>query len=115
MPSHHNFVSDWSPEKFINWSANIGVNCQSYIIKILDKKQHPEQSYKSCIGILQLARKVGNERLNNACKRALDYGGYNYNIIVSILEKGWDVIEDTPGEQEEVPPHKNIRGNQYYK
>lgn len=115
MPSHHSFVSDWNPDKFINWSGNIGSDCQSYIIKILDKKQHPEQSYKSCIGILQLARKVGNTRLNNACKRALDYGAYNYNIIVSILEKGWDVIEDTPQEQEEVPPHKNIRGNQYYK
>ncbi len=115
MPSHHNFVSDWSSEKFINWSANIGSECQSYIVKILDKKQHPEQSYKSCVGILQLARKVGNERLNNACKRALDYGAYNYNIIVNILEKGWDIIDDNPQELEEVPTHKNIRGNQYYK
>ncbi len=115
MPSYHQFVSDWNPKKFIDWSANIGVDCTTYIIKILDKKQHPEQSYKSCIGILQLAKKVGNTRLNNACKRALDYQAYNYNIIVRILEKGWDTIEDTPVENEELPMHKNIRGNQYYK
>jgi transposase len=115
MPSHHNFVSEWSPEKFINWSATIGTDCQKYIVKILDKKQHPEQSYKSCMGILQLAKKVGSLRLNNACKRASDYGGYNYSIIVSILEKGWDLIEDTPQEKQDVPNHKNIRGNQYYK
>lgn len=115
MSSYHKFVSDWNPKKFINWSANIGVYCNDYIIKILDKKQHPEQSYKSCIGILQLAKKVGNTRLNNACKRALDYQAYNYNIIVRILEKGWDTIDEIPIENEELPSHKNIRGNQYYK
>ena len=115
MASHHNFVSEWSSEKFIRWAGNIGQDCQDYIIKILDKKQHPEQSYKSCMGVLQLNKKVGRIRLNNACKRALDYGAYNYNIIVNILEKGWDVIEDTPEEQSQVPNHKNIRGKEYYK
>ena len=115
MPSHHHFVSEWSSEKFISWAGGIGHDCQDYIIKILDKKQHPEQSYKSCMGILQLQNKVGRTRLNNACKRALDYGAYNYNIIVNILEKGWDVIEDAPQEQSQVPNHNNIRGKDYYK
>ena len=115
MPSHHHFVSEWSSEKFISWAGGIGHDCQDYIIKILDKKQHPEQSYKSCMGILQLQNKVGRTRLNNACKRALDYGAYNYNIIVNILEKGWDVIEDAPQEQGQVPNHNNIRGKDYYK
>lgn len=115
MSSHHKFVSDWNPKKFIDWSANIGSYCNEYIIKILDKKQHPEQSYKSCIGILQLAKKVGNTRLNNACKRALNYQAYNYNMIVRILEKGWDEIEETPVENDELPIHNNIRGREYYK
>ena len=115
MPSTHNFVSDWSSERFITWAADIGIDCQNYIIKILDKKQHPEQSYKSCVGILHLTKKVGKTRLNNACKRALEYGAYNYSIIVKILEKRWDVIEDSPQEQEEIPNHKNIRGRNYYK
>lgn len=115
MPSHHHFVSEWSSQKFISWAGSIGHDCQDYIIKILDKKQHPEQSYKSCIGILQLQNKVGHTRLNNACRRALDYGAYNYNIIVNILEKGWDVIEDMPQEENQVPDHNNIRGKDYYK
>ena len=51
MPSYHRFVSEWSSEKFINWAAHIGAPCKAYIIKILDKKQHPEQSYKSCMVI----------------------------------------------------------------
>ena len=49
MPSHHRFISEWSSEKFIAWAEHIGMNCKEFIIKILDKKQHPEQSYTSCL------------------------------------------------------------------
>ena len=115
IPSYHRFISEWSSEKFINWGAYIGPECKYYITKILDKKQHPEQSYKSCLGILHFAKKVGNTRLNNACKRALSYQAYNYKIIERILEKGWDTIEEPTEEVIEVPYHKNIRGRNYYK
>jgi len=115
IPSFHRFVSEWSPEKFIGWAAHIGQECSYFITKVLDKKQHPEQSYKSCLGILHLAKKVGNTRLNNACKRALNYQAYNYKIIERILEKGWDAIEEPLEQIKEVPYHKNIRGRNYYK
>ena len=115
MPSHHRFVSEWSSEKFIAWAENIGAHCKTYIMGILDKKQHPEQSYKSCLGILHLAKKVGDQRLENACKRALDYGAFNYNMVERILKKGWDDIEEDPREHIEVPDHDNIRGEDYYK
>ena len=115
MPSHHRFVSEWSSEKFIAWAAHIGIHCKAYIIEILDKKQHPEQSYKSCLGILHLAKKVGNLRLDNACKRAFDYGAYNYNIIDRILKKGWDNLDENLEEEIVLPDHKNIRGGHYYK
>ncbi|WPP50996.1 IS21 family transposase [Catalinimonas niigatensis] len=115
MPSSHRFVKKWSSEKFITWAASIGEDCQCYIVKILDTKQHPEQSHKSCLGVLQLEKKVGKERLNNACKRALDYQAYNYKIILRILEKGWDSVEDTSENPPELPPHQNIRGGSYYK
>lgn len=115
MPSHHQFVAEWSPERFMSWAENIGEHCKAYIIKILDKRQHPEQSYKSCMGILHLAKKVGKERLNNACKRALDYQAYSFKMIESILEKGWDKLQDPQDESGSIPPHKNIRGKNYYK
>ena len=115
IPSFHRFVSEWSPEKFINWAGFIGEECKYFITKILDKKQHPEQSYKSCLGVLHLAKKVGNIRLNNACKRALNYQAYNYKIIESILEKRWDIIDESVEETTELPYHKNIRGRNYYK
>lgn len=115
MPSHHRFVSEWNAGKFITWAGNIGDACKAYIVKILDKKQHPEQSYKSCLGVLHLAKKVGNERLDNACKRALDYGAYNYNMVERILKNGWDSLEENMQEDANLPNHDNIRGGSYYK
>ncbi|SDF24692.1 Transposase [Pricia antarctica] len=115
MPSHHRFISEWNSEKFIDWASNIGAHCKEYIIEILDKKQHPEQSYKSCLGILHLAKKAGNERLDNACKRASGYQAYNYNMIDRILKKGWDKLDEDPEEDIEIPGHNNIRGGNYYK
>ena len=115
MPSHHRFISEWSSEKFIAWAEHIGMNCKEYIIKILDKKQHPEQSYKSCLGVLHLTKKVGNARLENACKRALDYGAYNYNIIERILKNGWDSLDEDTESEIDIPNHPNIRGGHYYK
>lgn len=115
MPSHHRFISEWSSEKFIAWAGHIGENCKVYIIKILDKKQHPEQSYKSCLGVLHLTKKVGNTRLDNACKRALDYGAYNFNIIERILKNGWDSLDEDIDQEIELPNHNNIRGGHYYK
>lgn len=115
MPSHHRFISEWSSEKFIAWAGHIGENCKAYIVKILDKKQHPEQSYKSCLGVLHLTKKVGNTRLDKACKRASNYGAYNYNIIERILKKGWDNLDEQIEQEIEMPSHDNIRGGHYYK
>lgn len=84
------------------------------ITHILKKKKYPEQAYRSCIGILGLAKKVGNDRLINACTRALEYGISNYKIVQSILEKGLDKVEREHEEPIDPPTHDNIRGKQYY-
>lgn len=115
MPSTHRFVAEWNPDKFLNWAGGIGVDCKTFISLLLAKRQHPEQSYKSCTGVLALAKKVGNERLNNACKRALDYERINYQSVKSILEKGLDYIQEDPQQQSNIPKHQNIRGGDYYK
>jgi transposase len=115
MASTHRFVSDWTPEWFINWAGSIHEDVQLFITKVLDVKQHPEQAYKSCTGILGYAKKVGNERLIKACQRALNYGIYNYKIIESILNKGMEkMTEAEETEQLKMPLHDNIRGENYY-
>lgn len=86
-----------------------------YISKVIEHKQHPEQAYKSCSGILSLVRKVGGERLTGACRRADSYGIYNFPIIVEILAKRLDMLDEQNQPQPEVmPEHNNIRGSEYY-
>src|SRR5213078_320361 len=114
LASSHRFVSDWSPQRFIQWAEGIHPDVKVYIINILNRKQHPEQAYKSCVGVLSFAKKVGNERLIKACQRALDYGLYNYKIIRKILEKGLDKDTGEQTESPEMPMHENIRGENYY-
>ena len=114
LASTHRFVSDWTPERFLAWAEGIHEDVKLYILKILGRKQHPEQAYKSCVGILSFGKKVGNERLIKACQRALDYGVYNYKIIQTILEKGLDKNIEDETEQLAMPLHENIRGENYY-
>jgi transposase len=114
LPSTHRFLSDWNPQKFINWANNIDPQVGKFITFLLENKQHPEQAYKSCIGVLSMEKKVGKERLINACKRALEFGIYNYKIIENILSRGLDKYTDEQDNDKKLPPHNNIRGEDYY-
>lgn len=114
LASTHRFVSDWTPETFLDWGEKIHVDVRLYILRILARKQHPEQAYKSCVGVLSLVKKYGKERLIKACQRGLDYGIYNYKIIQNILERGLDKQTQEETEQLQMPLHDNIRGENYY-
>lgn len=116
MASTHRFVSDWSPERFLSWAASIDETVRQYIYYILNKKQHVEQAYKSCVGILSMAKKYGNTRFINACKRAIEYDMYSYKAIDTILKRGLDQQdEETQVILPLMPEHENIRGENYYK
>jgi len=65
------------------------------------------------MGVLSFAKKVGNERLIRACRRAKDFDTYNYKIIQTILENGLDKLDEDQQEKD-LPDHNNIRGENYY-
>jgi len=117
MPSAHQYVSDWSPEKFKNLAAAIGKETRELVERIIESKPHPEQAYKSCMGILSFGKKYSNTRLNNACKRALYYQNFNYLTVKNILEKELDLqpLEEPFAQQMTFAFHENIRGKEYYK
>ncbi len=115
LPPAHRFVSEWTPDRFMTMADEIHKDVRLYISQILNQKQHPEQAYKLCLGVLSFAKRVGNERLTKACQRALGYGIYNYKTIQKILEKGLDKHTEDEGEQLKMPEHGNIRGKDYYK
>lgn len=114
LASTHRFVSDWSPERFLSWAASIDQTVQEYIQCILNKKQHVEQAYKSCTGILAMAKRYGNLRLINACKRSIEYDMYSYRAIDMILKRGLDHQDETSSATQLMPDHSNIRGQHYY-
>jgi transposase len=114
LASTHRFVAEWNPERFREWADSIHVDVGLFIHNILLNKAHPEQAYKSCLGVLSFAKSAGNERLIKACQRALAYGIYNYSIIVKILKTGLDKYNDPDVDQLKMPFHDNIRGQQYY-
>jgi transposase len=115
LASTHRFVTEWTPERFLNWAAGIDEQVRQYIYTILERKQHVEQAYKACLGILSMAKKYGNQRLTIACKRGMDYDMYSYKAIDMILKRGLDKEEPqielfTP----QMPEHDNIRGKSYF-
>jgi transposase len=113
MPPQHRYVTEWSPSFFLNKAKAIDPIVEYYIGKVLEKKQHPEQAYKACMGILSFSKRAGNIRLIKACKRAHEIGYYNYKIIEDILQKNLDKYEDEP-ELTPISAHDNIRGGNYY-
>lgn len=117
LSSAHQFVAEWSPEKFTNWAHAIGSVVKDYITVVLDTTTYPEQAYRSCVGILSLEKKVGKDRLVKAVERATFFGAYNYTIIKKILQAKLDQIdpaEDIPSSIP-LPKHENVRGADKYK
>jgi transposase/biotin operon repressor len=115
LASTHQFVTDWTTPRFVNWANSIDPVVGEYVFKIIESRSHPEQAYKSCMGILSFEKKVGKLRLVGACKRALDFGSYSYKTIQNILENNLDMIKDDTCDDEGLPQHNNIRGKNYYK
>lgn len=113
LASQHRFLTEWTPEKFIQQAESIHEDVAFYISKVLDHKAYPEEAYKSCSGILSFARRVGPERLAKACRWAINLNQYNYPVIEEILRKRLDQLQ-TEDEPTAIPAHTNIRGKEYY-
>ena len=115
MPKSHQQYADWSPERLIKWAESIGPLTTRVITAVLSSRRHPQQGFRSCLGILRLGKSYGNDRLEAACSRALLLGTHRYKSIESILKHGLD-NKPLPEQQELNLPedHDNIRGPSYY-
>jgi len=115
MHPSHKYYSQWNPKRIISWAAKIGPDVKAVVVKVLSSREYPEQAYRTCVGIISLAKKYGNIRVNNACKRALSFKLYKYKAVKNILDKGLDSVEEEKVLEQQLPLHKNIRGSGYYK
>lgn len=115
MPSSHRRFVGWTQEKILAEAERIGTCAQLLCEKILQDRPHPEQGFRSCMGILGLEKRFGAARLEAAALRALEIGARNYPSVKSILEKQLEG-QPLPRSDENHQPidHGNIRGPGYY-
>jgi transposase len=112
MPSSHRRYRDWTHERIQREAATIGDDTVALVEIILRSRPHPEQGFRSCIGILGLAKRYDAERLDAACARALFLGTRSYSSVAAILKNAQE-RKQTPPEQPRLF-HENIRGSDYY-
>jgi len=118
MPPSHQAMREWSPSRLIAWGKTIGPETKKQVESLLMSKDHPEQSYRACLGLLSLSKKFDQERLEAACKRANHLGVASLRRVKSILDTEMDklpLFESTNNKEIEKVLHSNIRGSSYYK
>lgn len=113
MPPQHKFMK-WQPGKLLFIAEKIGEPVKRVLEEIFKARPHPEQGFRSALGLLRLGRILGEERLLNACKKAIDIGSPKYKSVKAILESGQDRCISDKDENKQLPKHENIRGMAYY-
>ena len=114
MPTSHQAMLQWSPSRLINWAEKTGHQTKTQVEALLNSRQHPEQSYRACLGLLRLGIKVGAQRLEAACARANHFGITSYRNIKSILDSGIDRLPIVEAKKFPIVRHSNLRGGGYY-
>ena len=126
LPAAHRAHLEWTPQRFERWAAGIGAATAELVTHLLYNRPHPEQGYRSCLGLLSLAKSFGAERLEAACRRALRLNSPARRTVVSILRNKLeneplpaDVLALANTEANAAHPlpllnHENVRGSSYY-
>ena len=115
MPSSHRRYAEWTPQRMMREAAKIGPATIALVEAIMKAKPHPEQGFRSCLGIMRLVRTYGTARVEAASRRGNDIGATTYGSIASILKTGLDKAYAN-SKAPDGPPirHANIRGRGYY-
>jgi transposase len=113
MPHEHRNFLEWTPERIKLWGEKIGAHTRRLMEAIMEHRVHPEHGFRSCLGIVRLAKLYTPERVEEACRRALELQAYNYRSVKSLLEHGLE--KTSPKIREKIIPlHDNVRGKSYY-
>ena len=117
MPKSHQAQAEWTLERVASWARKSGGAVGQLVETIMRLSRHPQQAFRPCVGIIRLSKSYGNERLNSACKRALDIGAHSYRSVESILKNNLDKVPLPPESVHDSIPenHEYIRGKDYFK
>jgi transposase len=112
MPEKHRFQAEWTPERLIKWAEKIGPDTMTYVNKVMQNRQHPEQGFRASLGILKLSNTYGQAALEKSCAQALEYGKYSYKALKIIIDNLPNIPLDT---DQPIPEHSNVRGREYFR
>jgi len=115
MPPSHQHHQKWTPGRLLKWASDIGTETTRWVQYQLDCKDHPEQAYRLCLGLLNLSRQYPSSRLDAACGIGNKEGLFRLKQIKSILKSNRDQLPEQLELQTELPQeHENVRGPRYY-
>lgn len=115
MPAAHRAHRDWTPQRLIAWAQQIGVATGEVVTRLLSEYKHPEHGYRGALGLIGLAKRYGNGRLEAACQRSLALGAHRYRHVRDVLRNNRDRIDEANSAEGWVsPPHGNLRGPGHY-
>jgi transposase len=115
MPPAHQKYLEWSPERLTHWAQKTGPHTAQLVQVLIESRHHPEQAYRSCLGLLRLGERYGQERLEAACRRALPAGIHSYKGVKNILDAKLDQVEIEEPSAVVPESHENVRGQAYYR
>jgi transposase len=116
MPKAHQRHLEWIPSRLTTWARTIGPQTAALVEAILADRPHPEQDYRSCLGLLRLGKRYGETRLEGACARAVLVGARSYRHVDSMLKHGLDrlALPELSTPRPITPAHAHLRGPAYY-
>jgi transposase len=114
MPDSHRRYLEWSPSRIVTWAQKNGPATAAFVEALMASRPHPEQGFRSALGVLRLTKKYGPARVEAACQRALLVKSFSYKSVASILQHGLDQQPLRTGVTRAHPVHSNIRGPNYY-
>jgi transposase len=115
MPASHRAHLQWTPSRLIEWGRSVSPATAAFVERVLVSRAHPEHAYRTCLGLMSLARRYGNERTGAACERALAAGATSYSSVKSILAEGLDGVPLRSAVVPPPPTHENLRGAEYWR
>ena len=113
MPSSHRRYAEWTPARFQRWARSIGPNTEGLVIAVLANRPHPEQGFRTCLGVLRLFRGLAPARAEAVAARAVAIGALTYKSVASILETNLDRASQA-ADNATVIEHPNVRGPGYF-
>lgn len=111
MPPSHHYMQGWTPSRLLHWAGTIGAETKKQVNSLLLSRVRPEHSYRACLGLLSLAKKYGNDRLEAACAKANRLSIVSMRNIKNMLVSGSEKVLDDNSESMPVLHHGNIRGD----